>query len=231
MALILRIDVDKPFGRSSLFAKVLSKAREECYFPGLNKLGYLKDLGVFLDFLETNSIPAHIYFRNCTAPNAQIINRLRKHKIGFHAENTQTIDTFKHELDAFRSKFLKLTISSFTKHGSGIIKLGRHHYPPYEPQKYLLWSKELNIEYLFGNGLWRDQNITAEKYFENMYWIDKSYRTDEQPSLSKVVQKAKFRNVVILIHPCNYIADTQVHDDFQRIVEYSMQAAIHWITL
>jgi len=134
MALILRIDVDKPFGRSSLFAKVLSKAREEFYFPGLNKLGYLKDLGVFLDFLDTNSIPAHIYFRNCTAPNAQIINRLRKHKIGFHAENTQTIDTFKHELDAFRSKFLELNVSSFTKHGSGIFKLGRHHYPPYEPQ-------------------------------------------------------------------------------------------------
>jgi hypothetical protein len=231
MALILRIDVDKPFGRSNLFSKLLSKISEEFYFPISEKYGYLNDLNILLDFLETNSIPAHIYFRNCTVPSLRTIDKLRNHKIGFHAENTRTVTTFNSELDAFKSKLPYLTISSFTKHGSGNFKLGKHHFPKYEPQKYLLWAKELNIEYLFGNGLWCNKNSANESYWENMYWVNKSYRTEGQPSLKDVVQMAKSQNIVILIHPSNYIADGQVQNDFQNIVEISKQVFVQWITL
>lgn len=231
MSLILRIDVDKPFGRSNLFTKSMSKISEEFYFPRLEKLGYLKYLNIFLDILNTNSIPAHIYFRNCTIPTVRIIDKLMNHKIGFHAENTRTLDTFKNELDTFKTKLPGLTISSFTKHGSGIFKLGKKHYPKYEPCKYRLWAKELNIDYLFGNGLWANQIVATELYYENMYWIDRSYRTNEQPSLEQIVQIAKFQDVIILIHPCNYFAGMQVHDDFQMIVNHAKQASVQWITL
>lgn len=231
MALVLRMDVDKPYGRSNIFAKILSKTREDFFFPAIEKLGYLKHLNMVLDFLEDSAIPSHIYFRICTIPSIRIINKLEKHKVGFHAENTQTIDTFKCELDIFRSKIPGLDISSFTKHGSGIAKLGKNHYPPYEPSKYLLWSKKLNIEYLFGNSTWCSPHTTTRSYYENMYWVNNSSRTKEQPTTEQIVQKAKLENIVILIHPENYIAEKQVNNDFCEIVHYSKQESVNWILL
>ncbi len=231
MSLILRVDVDKPYGRSKIFKKVLSKTREEFYFPRIEILGYLEDLNIFLDYLELNSIFAHIYFRNCTTPSTQTINKIKIHKIGFHAENTQSIDTFKRELDSFKSKFPELNISSFTKHGSGILKLGKEHHPKYEPQKYLRWSKDLNIDYLFGNSAWSKHSDKKNTYYEHMYWINKAYRTNDQPLIPDIVQMANSQNIVILIHPSNYISESQVKNDFHRIVHQSKLEKVDWITL
>jgi hypothetical protein len=233
MALILRVDVDKPYGRCNLVMKMFSKISEDLYFPRCEKLGYLGYLNPFLDFLETQSISAHIYFRNCTIPTLQLIDRLRNHKIGFHAENTKSLDTFRHELNIFTSNFSGLDISSFTKHGSGNVKMGRHHYPNYEPQKYKIWAKEVGVAYLFGNELWRADNMATDLYYECMYWVglDKSRKHYKQPSLEEIVEIAKVQNVVILIHPCNYVADAQIQSDFQSLVKYSKKASIRWITL
>ena len=58
------------------------------------------------------------------------------HKIGFHAENTRTIDTFSEELNVFKKKVSPAKVESFSKHGSGQLKLGKYHYPSFEPEKY-----------------------------------------------------------------------------------------------
>jgi hypothetical protein len=40
MAFILRVDVDKPYGRASFPAKVVSKIREDYWLPTVGWLGY-----------------------------------------------------------------------------------------------------------------------------------------------------------------------------------------------
>lgn len=68
MPLVLRVDVDKPYGRATIKEKVLSKVREDLWLPAIPSIGYLSHLKIFLAFLSKEKIKAHIYFRKCTLP-------------------------------------------------------------------------------------------------------------------------------------------------------------------
>src|ERR1035438_3758167 len=94
MPLILRVDVDKPYGNSNLFTKIVSKLTEDYYFPKINSL-YLEHIADFIELCNSNNIRGYFYHRQCTIPNKKIIKMLMdgKHKYGLHAENTKSFET------------------------------------------------------------------------------------------------------------------------------------------
>ncbi len=54
MPLVLRVDVDKPFGRATLLEKVRSKLCEDYWYPSIVSIGYLNHLKELLHFLSEN---------------------------------------------------------------------------------------------------------------------------------------------------------------------------------
>ncbi|HTB32338.1 MAG TPA: hypothetical protein VK808_09955 [Bacteroidia bacterium] len=233
MALILRVDVDKPYGRAGLFRKVISKLAEDYWFPQkVQALGYLSHLEDFLQFCNSQKVSGYIYHRICTVPDDKIIKLLQegKHKLGLHAENTRSYETFSEELSKFKKMTSPLAVESFTKHGSGELKLGRNHYPPYEPGKYKEWAVKAHISYFFGNGICKSGNDfnNPDGYFENMFWIEREYRDPDFFDFGKLIREAKKQDVPVLIHPCNYNASRVVKEDFEELVRFSRRENIEW---
>ena len=232
MALILRIDVDKPYGRSTSFEKIKSKITEDYYFPKLNFLGYLKATEEFITYCNSVSVVGIFYFRNCTAPNKRIIDLLNKggHKIGFHAENTRDFDSFKEELEQFKHKVGKIDLHSFTKHGSGDIKIGRNRYPPYEPQKYIEWAKDVGVDFPFGNEncKLKEDFLNVDNFYPKMFWIHKDYRGGNLETVEDVLDVASYSNVPVIIHPSNFIAEDYVNSDFKKLVTLAAKNSIQW---
>src|ERR1041385_3333452 len=104
MPLILRFDVDKPYGNAGLLRRVMSKLVEDYWFPRLDAFGYLSHLAAFLRYCNEQKIQGLFYFRLCTLPNDEIKTLLKQgnHKVGFHAENTRSFETFSDELKSFK---------------------------------------------------------------------------------------------------------------------------------
>jgi len=224
----IRIDVDKPFGKKNIINRGLSKIRENYYFPIIDNI-YLKGLEDLINLLNKNKIISHIYFRNCTYPKLNHLQLLTegKHIIGFHAENTKNFETFKYEFNQF-SKKMKTKITTFTKHGSGIYKLGKHHYPKYEPEKYKLWAKKLNIDFSFGNKIITASDINN---FEVAFWIEHGYRHPSFNTINQLIEHAKNHDVVVLIHPSNYEKDKKVKKDFKKLIKLILKNNINIKTI
>ena len=236
MALILRIDVDKSYGRATISQKVISKIAENYWFPAFPTFGYLHDLKTFLQFLADKNIKSHIYFRKCTLPPKKWLDGklFSGHKIGIHSEDTRSFDTFKKELDSVRSHFNSIELSSFTKHGSGLWKSGRHHDPSYEPEKYLKWAEQLEIPFYFGNkeDIYEPcQDYGKYTFYPGVYWIDRPYTDYEESSLKEIINIAKERNIVILIHCADFLAIKQVELGMKRLVALAKEESVSWITL
>jgi len=232
MPFILRVDIDKPYGHHSLFKKVLSKIREDFYFPALDNLGYLRPTIELLNFCNYYDIPAFWYFRNCTVPNAHVKELICEggHILGFHAENTRTKDTFVLELQTFEKR-LGQKVYFFTKHGSGKFKLGRLHYPPYEPEKYKAWANQLEMDFSFGNGIAKSfSDLESDcQFYENMFWLESNYRDKRFNSIDALIDHAKKNVIVLIVHPANYFTDRNVREDLKKIILLSKQNSIEWI--
>lgn len=232
MPLILRVDVDKPYGHHTFLKRLISKLGEELYFPKIKFLGYLHNAKLLLDFCNEHEIPALWYFRNCTLPKPSMISALEAagHTIGFHAENTRTIKTFKSELRYFEKKS-RLEIRHFTKHGSGKLTLGRHHFAPYEPDKYLDWAERLNINFSFGNGIATsfEDLKPVDNFYQSMFWLELNYRSDSFHRIEGVIEFAKDNVVVLVIHPSNFLTDMRVKSELLRIVKLAEKNSIVWL--
>jgi len=233
MALILRVDVDKPYGHSGLVRKIASKIAEDYFsIPVVGSFKYLSHLVPFLEYCNKENISGFIYHRQCTTPNEKVIKLLMSggHKLGFHAENTRSFETFNEELCSFKEKVKPIQVESFTKHGSGTLKLGKHHYPPYEPEKYKDWSERAGSRFYFGNGICKNEIdlYSEEGFFSNMFWIERDYRDPDFFDFPKLLSAAKNKDVVILIHPCNFHAFKTVADDFKLLVRLSKEQKIEW---
>ena len=79
MALIVRIDVDRPYGREGFVRHVASRISSDYSLPQMQWLGYLDELKTILGILSANGKSAHVFFR------------LRRHGLNFgravdHAE-------------------------------------------------------------------------------------------------------------------------------------------------
>lgn len=236
MPLVLRIDVDKSYGRSNLLQKIVSKIAENYWIPSISPLGYLHDLKKFLIYLNMESIKAHIYFRRCTLPPPDWFQNglLGGHKLGLHAEDTRDFETFKKEFTDVQKYFNLVELTSFTKHGSGNWKSGRNHYPPYEPEKYLEWAELLGIPFLFGNK--EDINEPCQsngqnQFYSSAFWLDRPYTDYGQSSLQNVIDIAKVRNIVLLIHCADFVADERVAQGMRDLVSMAQEQGVSWITL
>jgi len=233
MALILRVDVDKPYGNSSLFKRILSKFSED-YITFYNPcLGYLSHLEKLLQFCNENKINGYFYFRLCTFPSAKITELIQSggHKAGLHTENTRSSESFENELHAIRKRS-DLSINTFTKHGSGELKLGKYHYAPYEPEKYSEWAENSGCGFHFGNMIATSASDfdCKNNFYSHMFWIDREYRKVTLKSVEEVIQIAKTRHVPVLIHPCEFNSSENAKNDLVKLVEYARQKNISWIT-
>lgn len=232
MPFLLRLDIDKPYGHHNLVAKIFSKAREDYYFPAINSLGYLEPTIAILSFLNKNHIPAFLYFRNCTVPNQQILKLIDEgnYQLGFHAENTRTIETFKEEFFHFK-KTLGRRVQSFTKHGSGTYKLGRYHYPVYDPVNYRKWANELDLDYSLGNGMAAspDDLLPVAGFFKDMFWLESSYRQPGFNEIEKIASLSAKMLIPVVSHPSNYYTYPQVKKDLLFLVQFSKVNNIEWL--
>src|SRR5438477_12496411 len=77
MAIIIRIDVDRPYGRQPLLRHVLSRVGSDLYFPRVRGLGYLRELDMILRTLNRLGGRADVFFRRCTFPSSSIIQSIR----------------------------------------------------------------------------------------------------------------------------------------------------------
>ncbi len=235
MPLILRVDVDKPYGRSNIKEKILSKVREVFWFPSVFCLGYLSHLKKLLVFLSEENIKAHVYFRKCTLPPKIWFDDslLDGHMIGHHAENTRNFETFKKEFEEIQVHFHPKKISSFTKHGSGEWKSGRNHYPSYEPDKYLDWAEVLGIPFLFGNGeISKLSKFPRQnQFYPNMFWVDRFHSNREQFTLQWIINVARDKNVIVIIHPANFVANKWVEDNMKKLVCLASTNNVIWKTI
>jgi hypothetical protein len=235
MPVILRVDVDKPYGNATFYEKVLSKMRENYWFPALPFLGYLKQLKKFLQFLKEEKIRAHIYFRKCTLPHFNQLHNhsLDEHEIGVHIENTKNYNTFKKEIEEISKFFFPIPINSFTKHGSGSLKLGKNHFAPYEPEKYMKWATYSGTLFLFGNDEYNSKlscSYKRNKHYPKVFWIDR-LSDNNRYQLYNILDLAKRKNVVVIIHPERFVADSTVENDLRKFVSLTKKYHVEWITI
>ena len=105
MALILRIDVDRPYGKRGLVRHFASRVSSDLYLPRINRLGYLDDLKSILNILNERGKSAYVFFRKCTYPTQEICELMQQggHRFGLHLENSRTAETFSEELISLRT--------------------------------------------------------------------------------------------------------------------------------
>ena len=120
MALIIRIDVDRPYGKQPFLRHLLSRLSSDFYFPKIETLGYLKELRIILHMLNEIQARAYIFFRYCTLPSQSILELIGEgdHEIGLHLENSRSFDHFVTEKQRLERHIGKAVLA-VSKHGSG----------------------------------------------------------------------------------------------------------------
>jgi hypothetical protein len=223
MAIIIRIDVDRPFGRRTIFHRSLSRVSSDLYFPKFKSLGYLNDLKKILMVLNKRQVRAYLFFRRCTIPSKEILALIGSgdHIVGLHLENSRNYHTFKEELN-FLEMNLTIKISSFSKHGSGKHKYGIFHYAPNEPEKYIEWAKTIGLKAFFGNS--EDPDIPGFEenglhIFPSAFWLEPYWRDTAKYSIDWLVENARKRDIVLLFHPDNVVPDHFLYHQLMMILK------------
>lgn len=224
MAMILRIDVDRPYGTRGFVRHVASRLASDCYMPRIDSLGYLRDLAIILKALNKRGKSAHVFFRKCTYPNAQICELMQEggHQFGLHLEDSRSEETFKKELRSLEQE-LRQRVKGFSKHGSGRLRLGLHHYPPYEPERYLPWAKDTGLKYFLGNlenpDLEPQRNGEVLSY-PGAFWLEPTWRDVNRYPIEWLLREAAKRDVVMLMHPDNVTASEAISSEFLLAIDH-----------
>ena len=168
MALIIRIDVDRPYGRRPFLRHFLSRLSSDLYFPKVPGFGFLAELEAMLTWLEKASARAYVFFRRCTLPSKSILKLLDagRHEIGLHLENSRSLTTFIKEMQIVENHVGR-HVRAISKHGSGGAKYGFHHYAPYEPERYIEWANVLPCVYFWA--IWKTLHLSPRKR-RPAYW-------------------------------------------------------------
>lgn len=224
MAVILRIDVDSPYGKKNLFNHSLSRLASDFDLQPILKLPYLEYLNKFIKYLNNKSIHGNFFFRKCTLPTNEILQILQEggHVIGLHLENSRSLDTFKNEVE-FIENSINTKIEVFSKHGSGKHKYGFYHYPSYEPDKYLNWGMQLGMKIFYGNLENPDISsfFTSEGllYFPAAFWLEHHWRDTTSFDINWLIQVSKNRDIVLLIHVENVLYNKILLKEFEAIIQ------------
>jgi hypothetical protein len=224
MALIVRIDVDRPYGKSPFLRHVFSRVGSDLYFPKIEAFGYLDELRVILEMLNRAQARAHIFFRRCTLPSKPILELIDagRHQIGLHLENSRSFQSFSEE-KALLERHVGRTVLAVSKHGSGKKKYGFHHYAPYEPENYVAWARKAGMKVFLGN--LEDPTIPPLQGEEDLivypsaFWLEPSWRDTRKFPVAWLLREAAARNVVLLLHPDNVLFDPAITKDFTSLLE------------
>ena len=222
MALILRIDVDRPYGKQPFLRHLLSRLSADLYFPKVETLGYLKELRIILHMLNAIQARSYIFFRYCTLPSQAILKLIDDggHEIGLHLENSRSFDHFVTEKQRLE-RHIGQAVLAVSKHGSGRTKYGFHHYAPYEPDKYIAWARQSRMKLFLGN--LEDPSIrpcvdeTDFHAYPSAFWLEPGWRNTKAFTIDWLLSQAKRFDIVLLLHPDNVLADPVLTAAFKRI--------------
>lgn len=223
MALIVRIDVDRPYGKAPVFRHMLSRLSSDVYLPRLPGIGYLAELGTMLEALNRANARAYVFFRRCTLPFGRVLELLHagKHEVGLHLENSRSYTTFREEIDIMENHF-HTKVLAISKHGSGKSKFGFHHYAPYEPAKYIEWAERASMRLFLGN--LEDPTLDPIRSsrglltFPSAFWLEPHWRDTERFPVEWLMEQARERDIVMLVHPENVLADPVLNSDFETVI-------------
>lgn len=217
MTVILRVDVDNPYGWNTPLMLMLNYLRTEMSFPRIQKLGYLKHLKSLIKDLNDRGIPATFFLKTITIPKDASI--LKGHEIGLHVVYALNYNQFLEELRQLSRK-IDTKIRGFSKHGSGTQKLTRKHAWQYSPRKYVEWAQRARLEYFSGNREnplekpYRTGNVI---FFPSAFWLQKS-RREERFNIAWLATTSEQRDIVVLLHPFRWGTDRQVREDYELVV-------------
>jgi hypothetical protein len=223
MALILRIDVDRPYGKSPVLRHLLSRGSSDLYLPKLEFFGYLEELKQMLEMLNRYGAQACIFFRRCTLPSKSIMRLIEQgsHEVGLHLENSRSWATFAKEKQNLERHVGK-TVRAISKHGSGKGRYGFSHYAPYEPDKYVDWARRSGMQLFLGN--LEDPTLRPTSYEDGLiaypagFWLEPHWRDTVQFPVEWLLEEAKTRDLVMLVHPENVLDSPSLTMDFKRVV-------------
>lgn len=230
MSLIVRIDVDRPYGKEGFIRHVASRIASDYVLPRMSSLRYLEELETILTLLNEQQMPAWVFFRKCTLPTDKVraLMDAGHHHYGLHLENSRSEQTFREEL-ASLERTLGVSIESFSKHGSGRYKYGWNHYAPYEPEKYRVWAKQAGLKLFMGNLEdprllpFNDNGLLC---YPSAFWLEPHWRDANQFSVDWLLREAQTRDVVMLIHPDNVTSDPEILRNFRLIIESLKHATL-----
>lgn len=223
MALIIRIDVDRPYGRRPLARHLLSRLSSDFYFPRIHGFGYLTELHTMLVWLNEAGARAHAFFRRCTLPSQPILELMEGggHEIGLHLENSRSFETFLAEKQMLEQHLGK-KVQSISKHGSGGAKYGFHHYAPYQPELYIDWAGQAGMRLFLGNledplldGKMLNKDLMV---FPSAFWLEPHWRDTNKFPVDWLLDHAPHRDIVLLVHPENVLADPVLTANFKKLI-------------
>jgi hypothetical protein len=223
MALVVRIDVDRPYGKQGFVRHVASRVAADLWLPRISWLRYLAELETILRILGEHGRQSFVFFRKCSYPSDTICRLMESggHQFGLHLENSRTEETFTEELASLQ-RALGRPISAFSKHGSGDMKLGLHHDYRYQPDRYLPWARKAGIKYFYGN--WEDPRLRPSEegglvYYPSAFWLEPTWRDKTKFPIEWLLEQASQRDVVLLLHADNVTADPEIMREFLVVVK------------
>jgi hypothetical protein len=222
VALLIRIDVDRPYGRAPLLRHALSRLGSDAWFPRIEPFGYLAELRAILELLEAHGARAHVFFRRCTLPSPKVLEMLRRggHVIGLHLEDSRSFATFLGEKRSLE-KHLDAPIFVLSKHGSGVHRYGLRHHAPYEPERYVDWARRSSMLAFFGNR--EDPSLApvcdgGVRVHPGAFWLEPAWRDVQAFGVDWLMQHAAKSDIVLLMHPENILAEASLTRHLERIV-------------
>src|SRR5215475_4756747 len=223
MALIVRIDVDRPYGKSPFLRHVLSRLGSDIYFPRIESFGYLRELKMILQLLNKAGARAYVFFRRCTLPTKSILALIDAggHEIGLHLENSRSFEAFRDE-KVMLERHIGRPVTAVSKHGSGKKKYGLHHYAPYEPGKYIDWARRSGMKVFLGNhedpSLRPLEGETGLHVYPSAFWLEPFWRNTQRFTLKWLLAQARDKDIVLLMHPDNVLADPSLTEDLRALL-------------
>jgi len=223
MALIIRIDVDRPYGRQPVVRHLLSRLSSDLYFPRVAQFGFLAELRTMLGWLNEARARAYVFFRRCTLPSRSILELLDAggHEIGLHLENSLSLATFQKETRIVE-RHVRRKVLAVSKHGSGGARFGFHHYAPYEPEKYVEWARKTSMRLFLGN--LQDPALEPAKSADNLwafpsaFWLEPHWRDTKKFTVDWLLDRARYQDTVLLVHPENVLARPALVADFKKLI-------------
>jgi hypothetical protein len=223
MALIIRIDVDRPYGKTPFLRHVFSRLGSDIYFPKVESFGYLSELEVVLQMLNEMKARAYVFFRRCTLPSGPILELIDAggHEIGLHLENSRSFESFRQE-KSILERHIGRPVVAVSKHGSGKAKYGFHHYAPYEPHNYTRWAQASGMKLFLGNledpSIPPSEGEAGIRVYPSAFWLEPPWRDTRRFTTEWLLARASVSDIVLLIHPDNVLADPSLVEDLKTLL-------------